>query len=137
VSTTDAAARGSGRAGRPGEQDWIGLPEAAALFGLSRYTLARAARDAHLATRRTGKIWLTTPAAVDAWLRGARHRPGRTPRRRPPTAPVRSASSAPAPTNSGHPGHAGASPSGSSPSESSGMSSFGSFSSGTPAAASR
>ena len=80
----DAAPHGSGRPGRPGEQDWIGLPEAAALFGLSRYTLARAARDAHLTTRRTGKIWLTTPAAVDAWLKGARHRPGRTPQRRAP-----------------------------------------------------
>ena len=39
-------------AARPGKQDWIGLPEAAALFGLSRYTLARAARDERLQTRR-------------------------------------------------------------------------------------
>jgi hypothetical protein len=93
VNTMDAAARGPGRAGGLGKQEWIGLPEAAALFGLSRYTLARAARDAHLTTRRTGKIWLTTPAAVDAWLKGARHRPGRTPQRRPPTAPADSATS--------------------------------------------
>jgi hypothetical protein len=97
VRTRDAAPHGSGRAGRPGEQDWIGLPEAAALFGLSRYTLARAARDAHLATRRTGKIWLTTPAAVDAWLKGARHRPGRTPQRHPPAAPPSSSPPVPAP----------------------------------------
>jgi hypothetical protein len=99
VSTMDAAARGTARAGRPGKQDWIGLPEAAALFGLSRYTLARAARDAHLETRRTGKIWLTTPAAVDAWLKAARHRPGRTPRRRPSGATAASSPPpAPAPT---------------------------------------
>ena len=97
MRTMDAAPHGSGQAGRPGKQDWIGLPEAAALFGLSRYTLARAARDAHLATRRTGKIWLTTPAAVDAWLKGARHRPGRKPQRRPPAAPPSSSPPVPAP----------------------------------------
>ncbi len=81
------AATGAGVVGRPGKQEWIGLPEAAAHFGLSRYTLARAARDGHLPTRRTGKIWLTTPAAVEVWLKGARHRPGRTPRRRLPETP--------------------------------------------------
>ena len=98
VSTTDEAARETGRTDGPGTHDWIGLPEAAVLFGLSRYTLARAARDEHLQTRRTGKIWLTTPAAVETWLKGARHRPGRRPQRRPAeTAPPGTAPPAPVP----------------------------------------
>jgi excisionase family DNA binding protein len=80
--------------------EYIGLTEAALRFGLSRDTLARAARDGNLQTRRTGKLWLTTPAAVDAYLKGARHRPGRTPQRRlvggaspPPTSSPRATTS--------------------------------------------
>ena len=42
----------------------------------------------HLPARRVGYQWLSTPAAVDAYLKGARHRPGRTPQRRPPAAPT-------------------------------------------------
>jgi excisionase family DNA binding protein len=65
----------------------IGLSEAAVRYRLSRDTLARAARDGNLETRRTGKLWLTTPAAVEAYLRSARHRPGRKPQRRLPETP--------------------------------------------------
>jgi hypothetical protein len=69
-----------------GRHDWITLVEAAARLELNARTLRRAAKDGHLETRRSSKVWLTTPAAVEAWLKGARHRPGRTPRRRPPPA---------------------------------------------------
>ncbi len=86
------AATEASTAGRLGKQEWIGLLEAATHFGVSRYTLARAARDGNLSTRRTGKTWLTTPAAVETWLKGARHRPGRTPQRRPSEAPPRASS---------------------------------------------
>jgi excisionase family DNA binding protein len=71
-----------------GRHDWITLVEAAARLALNERTLRRAAKDGHLETRRSGKVWLTTQAAVEAWLRGARHRPGRTPQRRPPPAPT-------------------------------------------------
>lgn len=65
----------------------IGISEAAVRYRLSRDTLARAARDGNLETRRTGKLWLTTPAAIEAYLRSARHRPGRKPQRRLPENP--------------------------------------------------
>jgi len=72
--------------------EYIGITEAARRCGVSRDTLARAARDGNLETRRTGKLWLTTPAAIEAYLRGARHRPGRTPQRRAPAAAPASSS---------------------------------------------
>jgi len=62
--------------------EYIGITEAALRFGLSRDTLARAARDGNLESRRTGKLWLTTPAAIDAYLKSARHRRGPKPQRR-------------------------------------------------------
>jgi excisionase family DNA binding protein len=78
-----------------GRHDWITLVEAAAQLGLNERTLRRAAKDGHLATRRSGKIWLTTAAAAETWLKGARHRPGRKPQRRTPdAAPTSSASTA-------------------------------------------
>jgi excisionase family DNA binding protein len=77
--------------------EYIGITEAALRSGVSRDTLARAARDGNLATRRTGKLWLTTPAAIDAYLKGARHRPGRKPQRRPAgDTPASSSPAAPA-----------------------------------------
>jgi hypothetical protein len=100
MGTTDATGTATGAAATPARgkdarvdrHEWIGLPEAAVAAGLSRFTLARAAKDGNLQTRRTGKIWLTTPALVDAWLKAARHRPGPhpghgvgRPRRRPTT----------------------------------------------------
>jgi excisionase family DNA binding protein len=78
-----------------GRHDWITLVEAAARLELNERTLRRAAKDGHLETRRSGKVWLTTQAAVETWLRGARHRPGRKPQRRP--ADVAPASSPPPP----------------------------------------
>jgi excisionase family DNA binding protein len=81
-----------------GEQyEYIGITEAALRFGISRDTLARAARDGNLATRRTGKLWLTTPAAIDAYLKSARHRPGRKPQRRAADAAPPSSTRTPAP----------------------------------------
>jgi excisionase family DNA binding protein len=71
--------------------EYIGITEAGLRFGLSRDTLARAARDGNLETRRTGKLWLTTPAAVEAYLKSARHRRGPKPQRRTPDAPASSA----------------------------------------------
>ena len=62
--------------------EYIGITEAGLRFGLSRDTLARAARDGNLETRRTGKLWLTTPAAVAAYLKSARHRRGPKPKQR-------------------------------------------------------
>ena len=64
------------------------LAELAASTGVSRYTLAYAARTGAMEAQRLGSQWVTTLAAVEAWLKGARHRPGRTPRRRPPAAPA-------------------------------------------------
>ena len=60
------------------------LGELALRFGVSRRTLNQAAITGHLPARRVGYQWLSTPASVEAWLKGARHRPGRTPQRRPP-----------------------------------------------------
>jgi excisionase family DNA binding protein len=85
-------------AGRREERDVEqALGDLAARFGVSRRTLNQAALTGQLPARRTGKIWLTTPAAVDAWLKASRHRPGRTPQRRPPDATPAS-SPPPAPT---------------------------------------
>ncbi len=63
-------------------EEWMTVAEAADRFGLARSTLSRAARVGNLETRRSGRIWLTTTPAVRAWLKNARHRPGRTPHRR-------------------------------------------------------
>jgi excisionase family DNA binding protein len=87
-------------AGRREERDVEqALGDLAARFGVSRRTLNQAAITGQLPARRTGKIWLTTPAAVDAWLKAARHRPGRTPQRRVPrSTPARSSLAATSPT---------------------------------------
>ena len=58
------------------------LVELAALTGVSRYTLAYAARTGSLEAQRLGSQWVTTVAAVEAWLKAAGHRPGRKPQRR-------------------------------------------------------
>jgi excisionase family DNA binding protein len=63
-------------------EEWMTVAEAADRLGLARSTLSRAARVGTLETRRSGRIWLTTAPAVRAWLKEARHRPGRKPRRR-------------------------------------------------------
>jgi Helix-turn-helix domain len=66
----------------PDRQEQRGLAEVAALTGISRYTLAYAARTGTLKARRIGSQWVTTLAAVDVWLREARHRPGPKPQAR-------------------------------------------------------
>ena len=68
-------------------EEWMTVAEAADRFGLARSTLSRAARVGNLETRRSGRIWLTTAPAVRAWLKDARHRPGRTPQRHEVQAP--------------------------------------------------
>jgi excisionase family DNA binding protein len=60
------------------------LGELATRFGLSRRTLNQAAIKGHLPARRVGYQWVATPAAVQAWLKEARRRPGREPQRRVP-----------------------------------------------------
>ena len=64
------------------------LAEAARVRGLSRFTLASAARTGRLEARPMGSQWVTTLAAVDAWLKGARHRPGPAPATRVAEAPT-------------------------------------------------
>src|SRR5215218_9284994 len=59
----------------------LSLAAAAAEFAVPRSTLTRAARVGNLEARRLGNQWVTTAAAVRAWLRGARHRPGPGPGR--------------------------------------------------------
>jgi hypothetical protein len=64
------------------------LAEAARIRGLSRFTLASAARTGRLEARPMGSQWVTTLAAVDAWLKAARHRPGPAPKPRVAEAPA-------------------------------------------------
>ena len=59
------------------------LVELAALTGVSRYTLAAAAKTGHLPARKLGSQWIATLAAAETWLREARHRPGPVPQRKP------------------------------------------------------
>jgi hypothetical protein len=54
-----------------------------ALTGVSRYTLAAAAKTGHLPARKLGSQWIATLAAAETWLREARHRPGPVPQRKP------------------------------------------------------
>ena len=74
----------------------------ATLTGVSRSTLRAAAQAGHLQARRISPgprgQWVMTLTAVDAWLKGARHRPGRSPRRRTPevSAPEHQAPTEPA-----------------------------------------
>ena len=86
VRTTD----GPDAAPRPPQDQELGMALVATLTGVSRSTLRAAAQAGHLQARRISPgprgQWVMTLAAVDAWLKGARHRPGRTPRRRPPEA---------------------------------------------------
>jgi hypothetical protein len=69
----------------------IGMALAAQLSGVSRSTLRAAAQTGQLAARRISPgprgQWVLTLAAVDAWLKAARHRPGPAPRRRREGAP--------------------------------------------------
>ena len=84
VRTTD----GPDAAPRPPQDQELGMALVATLTGVSRSTLRAAAQAGHLQARRISPgprgQWVMTLAAVDAWLKGARHRPGRTPRRRAP-----------------------------------------------------
>lgn len=57
----------------------ISVGEASRLFGIPRATLSVAAREGRLDARKVGKGYVTTPAAVRDWLRGARRRPGPRP----------------------------------------------------------
>ena len=59
----------------------LSVGEASRLFGIPRATLSVAAREGRLDARKVGKGYVTTAAAVRAWLRGARHRPGPRPGR--------------------------------------------------------
>ncbi len=68
-------------------EEWVTVAEVAVRLGLTPVTLRRAARVGNLEARRSGKVWLTTAPAVKAWLKDARHRPGRKPRRREIQAP--------------------------------------------------
>src|SRR5215218_9045044 len=82
VGTTEGTAAGP----RPPRDQEIGMALVATLTGVSRSTLRAAAQAGHLQARRISPgprgQWVLTLAAVDAWLKGARHRPGRTPQRR-------------------------------------------------------
>ncbi len=84
VGTTDGAEASP----RPPRDQELGMALVAALSGVSRSTLRAAAQAGHLRARRISPgprgQWVLTLAAVDAWFKGARHRPGRTPRRRAP-----------------------------------------------------
>jgi hypothetical protein len=83
---------------RPPRDQELGMALVAALSGVSRSTLRAAAQAGHLQARRISPgprgQWVLTLAAVDAWLKGARHRPGRTPQRRPVADPPLASSSA-------------------------------------------
>jgi excisionase family DNA binding protein len=68
-----------GPAGEPGAHEWITVAEAAQRCGVHPVTLRRAARVGNLEARASGKVWLTTRAAVRAWLASARHRTGPKP----------------------------------------------------------
>jgi excisionase family DNA binding protein len=57
----------------------LSVGEASRLFGVPRATLSVAAREGRLDARKVGKGYVTTAAAVRAWLRDARHRPGPRP----------------------------------------------------------
>ena len=56
------------------------LPQAAARIGVSRFTLARAARRGTLTAIAAGGVWLVTQEALDAYERRSRGRPGRKPK---------------------------------------------------------
>jgi hypothetical protein len=63
-------------------EEELPLAEAARIRGLSRFTLASAARTGRLRARPMGSQWVTTLASVDVWLKEARHRPGPAPKAR-------------------------------------------------------
>jgi excisionase family DNA binding protein len=70
-------AQGLPRAARPpAPTQWLTVAEAAEQAGVNARTLRRAAAVGALDARRSGKVWLTTLAAVRAWRQAARHRPG-------------------------------------------------------------
>jgi hypothetical protein len=73
---------------RDDQGEELPLAEAARIRGLSRFTLASAARTGRLRARPMGSQWVTTLAAVDTWLKEARHRPGPAPRPRVAEAPA-------------------------------------------------
>ena len=64
------------------QEEELPLAEAARIRGLSRFTLASAARTGRLKARPMGSQWVTTLASIDAWLKAARHRPGPAPKPR-------------------------------------------------------
>ena len=55
--------------------DPITLSEAAKLYPLAYATLAQAAREGRLETRRSGKIWLTTRTAIERAIEKGNLRP--------------------------------------------------------------
>ena len=54
----------------------ITLGEASEMYGFHHNYLAELARKGRLEARKSGKIWLTTPAAVEEYIR-SRERRGR------------------------------------------------------------
>ncbi len=92
------------RVSTPPRDQEIGMALVASLTGVSRSTLRAAAQAGHLQARRISPgprgQWVMTLAAVDAWLKAARHRPGRTPQRRHVAAPPTSSSPTVAPAES-------------------------------------
>ena len=87
-------AQTAGASGASGvTEDWISVADAAEHLGINRRTLTRAAQVGNLEARRVRQLWVTTLPAVQAWLRGVRHRPGPRPGRgrgrpRPPGTPT-------------------------------------------------
>lgn len=61
-------------------EELIPLSEAAAISGLTQEHLALLARRGRLAARKVGRDWLTTQAAVEAYL-GNAHLRSRNPRK--------------------------------------------------------
>jgi transposase len=74
-----AARHGAAAEAAAADQEWMGLAAAAGRLGLNRRTLSCAAKAGRLEARRDRLLWLTTLPAVEAWLEGARHRPGPLP----------------------------------------------------------
>jgi hypothetical protein len=103
VTSGERRPRPGAPAPRPPRDLEIGMALAAQLSGVSRNTLRAAAQTGQLPARRISPgprgQWVLTLAAIDGWLKAARHRPGPLPQRRPPEAPA-SAAPAPAPAES-------------------------------------
>jgi hypothetical protein len=61
---------------RRGQEQHMGLAEAAALAGVHRRTLIYAIEHGRLEAEQVSGVWITTRSAVEAWQRHAKHRPG-------------------------------------------------------------